>query len=268
MNEINKTLYIPLYGKSQVSKKGIILQDEKAEQIWQCEQFPLKGKSKSKWLAYFMSMRAKVFDEWVCCQTEDNADTVVLHIGCGMDSRYFRINSKVSCWYDIDFPQVIAERRKYYTDNEHYIMLGGNAADPKWVGDLQQGKRAVIILEGISMYLRLSEIQALFEALAQKYENVSILMDVYTDFGAKASKYKNPINDVGVTKVYGIDDPESVIKNGCVRFVKEHDMAPDTLVNELKGFERWFFSLMFAGKLSKKMYRLFEYTTEMLRSVT
>ena len=27
MNEVNKTLYIPLYGKAEVSRKGIILQD-------------------------------------------------------------------------------------------------------------------------------------------------------------------------------------------------------------------------------------------------
>lgn len=41
MNEINKTLYIPLYGKSSVSKKGIIIKDSKAEEIWEKEKFPL-----------------------------------------------------------------------------------------------------------------------------------------------------------------------------------------------------------------------------------
>ena len=30
MNSINKTMYIPLFGKSYVSKKGIILQDKMA----------------------------------------------------------------------------------------------------------------------------------------------------------------------------------------------------------------------------------------------
>ena len=51
MDSVNKTLYIPLYGKSYVSKKGIILKDKKAEEIWEREQFKLKGKSKSKNLA-------------------------------------------------------------------------------------------------------------------------------------------------------------------------------------------------------------------------
>ena len=58
MNEVNKTLFIPLYGKSQVSKKGIILHDPTAEKIWEEEGFPMHGKSKSKWLAYNMAMRA------------------------------------------------------------------------------------------------------------------------------------------------------------------------------------------------------------------
>ena len=65
MNSVNKTLYIPLYGKAFVSKKGIIMQDKKAELIWEKEGFELKGKAKSKWLAYYMGMRSAVFDTWV-----------------------------------------------------------------------------------------------------------------------------------------------------------------------------------------------------------
>ena len=65
MDNVNKTLYIPLYSKALVSKKGIILSDKKAEEIWESEKFPLKGKARSKWLAYFLSMRAAVFDKWI-----------------------------------------------------------------------------------------------------------------------------------------------------------------------------------------------------------
>ena len=39
MNNVNKTLYIPLYGKAFVSKKGIFLNDKKAEEIWEAEGF-------------------------------------------------------------------------------------------------------------------------------------------------------------------------------------------------------------------------------------
>ena len=41
MNNVNKTLYIPLYGKSYVSKRGLFLEDKKAEEIWEAEGFSL-----------------------------------------------------------------------------------------------------------------------------------------------------------------------------------------------------------------------------------
>ncbi len=47
MNEVNRTLFIPLYGKSLVSRKGMILSDPTAEKIWAREGFSLKGKSRS-----------------------------------------------------------------------------------------------------------------------------------------------------------------------------------------------------------------------------
>lgn len=93
MNEINKTLFIPLYGKAIISKKGIILSDKKAEEIWYKEAFEIKGKS--KWLAYNMAMRARVFDDWTDKMLLDcDQKTSVLHIGCGLDSRCLRVNQR------------------------------------------------------------------------------------------------------------------------------------------------------------------------------
>ena len=91
MNNVNKTLYIPLYGKSYVSKKGIILSDKKAEQIWEAEGFPLKGKSKSKWLAYYMGMRSAVFDAWI---KEEMENTVNLAVKFAADTAVGK------SWYD------------------------------------------------------------------------------------------------------------------------------------------------------------------------
>ncbi len=259
MNNINKTLYIPLYGKALVSRKGIILNDQKAEEIWAAAGISVKGKSKSRWLAYFMAMRARVFDEWTKAMLKNASDTVVVHIGCGLDSRILRMGELKNPWYDVDFPDVIEERRRFFREDDNYKMLCGDAAEPSFLDALPQSKRAVIVLEGISMYLENSDIIRLFLALQKKFEKVNILMDVYTVFGAKATKFKNPINDVGVTEVYSVDKADFAAVNAGIEYVTEHDMTPKRLVNELKGAEKAFFSLMFAGKASKKIYRLFEY---------
>ena len=98
MNEVNRTLFIPLYGKAKVSKQGIILHDPDAEQIWKAEGFPIHGKSASKWLAYNMEMRARVFDEWVEGMLSAHPEAVVLHIGCGLDSRSRRVRRAFQTW--------------------------------------------------------------------------------------------------------------------------------------------------------------------------
>ncbi len=261
MNDISRTLYIPLYGKAMVSRKGLLLHDPKAEEIWAKAAFPLRRKSRSKWLAYFMAMRARVFDDWTIARLFGQPDTVVLHIGCGLDSRVLRTGNPAACWFDIDFPEVIAEREKHYQADDRCRMLAGNAADPACVDALPAASRAIVLLEGVSMYLKSGEVQRLFEALSRKYAELHILMDVYTPLGVKASRWKNPINDVGVTRVYGIDDPTSVLGASGLHVEAELSLTPAHLVNELSGFDRWFFARMFAGTLAQSMYRLFEYAS-------
>ncbi len=177
MNNVNKTLYIPLYGKYYVSKKNIILHDSKAEDIWEKEEIKLKGKSKSKWLAYYMAMRSAIYDEWVEKGIKNNPNTVVLHIGCGMDSRIERVAVKDTHWYDIDFPDVIQERHKYYSETNFYHMLPADMRSMEWKNNIECNKEAIIILEGVSMYFQPKELIALLSNLCQHFNSVKLLMD-------------------------------------------------------------------------------------------
>jgi O-methyltransferase involved in polyketide biosynthesis len=258
MNAVNKTLYIPLYGKSYVSKKGILLHDPKAEEIWAAEGFPLKGKSRSKWLAYYMGCRAAVFDNWVKRQLSITPDAVVIHIGCGMDSRVLRVGITGGSWYDVDFPEVIEERKRYYPEFSGYRMLGADVTDPNWLDSIPKGTQAVVIMEGVSMYLTAPQLRELTERLCAHFQELSLLMDCYTVFAARMSKYKNPINDVGVTEVHGMDDP-ILLQQGDFRFTEEHDMTPQSCIDQLTGMEKAVFSKLYAGSASRKLYRLFEF---------
>ena len=259
MDSVNKTLYIPLYGKAYVSRKGILLQDPKAEEIWEKEGFALKGKSASKWLAYNMGMRAAVFDNWVRTQMERWPDAVVLHIGCGMDSRILRVGAEGSTWFDIDFPEVIRERQKYFSEDRFYRMLTADMREPDWKQEIPAGQKAIVVMEGVSMYFRPEELEALLKSLKAHFSDICLLMDVYTTFGAKASKYKNPINDVGVTIVYGMDDPVALAKETGLQYVAEHSLTPLPMIEQLTPGERVVFSNLFAGKFARKIYRLYEF---------
>ena len=262
MNNVNKTLYIPLYGKAYVSKKGVILHDKKAEEIWDAEGFELKGKARSKWLAYNMGMRSAVFDQWLKKQMDLDSGAVIIHIGCGMDSRVLRVGTGQHAWYDIDFPDVIRERKRYYKESDEYHMIESDARNNDWIDSLPKNKNAIIVMEGVSMYFQTEELTQLLKHLVSHFQKASILMDCYTVFAAKASKYKNPVNDVGVTVLHGIDDPKILEKDTGLIYIREHDLTPDVLINELSGMEKVIFKKLFAGKFAKKIYRLYEYKSK------
>ena len=260
MDNVNRTLYIPLYGKAYVSHRGLILEDKKAEEIWEKEGFPLKGKAKSKWLAYNMGMRSAVFDRWTEKAMEEDPDAVVLHLGCGMDSRCIRVEHKGQPWFDVDFPEVIRERQRYFEETENYRMIGSDIRDLGWLSQIPSGKTAIIVMEGISMYLQPEELKEVLKRWKDSFGQVRILMDSYTVFAAKVTKYKNPINEVGVTEVYGFDDPYDLEKGTGITFRQEHALTPDWLIQQLPKRERGFFRCLFAGSMAKKIYRLYEYT--------
>ena len=259
MTNVNKTLYIPLYGKALVSRKGIILTDKKAEQIWESEGFPLKGKSRSKWLAYYMAMRSAVFDNWLKNEMEHDSTASVLHIGCGMDSRIERVGCGRHKWYDIDFPEVIELRKKYFKLTENYTMAAGDVRNTDWLSAIPAGTNAIVVFEGVSMYLSQVELKSFMQALAKHFSAVKLLMDCYTERRAAATEFKNPINDVGVDSVYGIDDPKILETIPGFSFLREHDMTPQNMINELKGAERICFRTMFGGRFAKSIYRIYEF---------
>lgn len=258
MNEVNKTLFIPLYGKAMVSQRHILLRDPAAEKIWKAEGFPIRGKSKSKWLCYNMAMRARVFDDWTDMMLSQYKNAVALHIGCGLDSRCERVKQPYQNWIDCDFPDVIALRRKYYSETEHYHMTPLDASDPEGIKSLPSADAAIVILEGLSMYLTNDQLYQFLNALQEKYVQLHVLMDIYTEFGAKASKYKNPVNDVGVTNVYGVKDIKELLKGSKISVKAEHTFTPEALIRELKPLESCFFRLLFTGKMYSKIYRLYE----------
>lgn len=259
MDGVNKTLYIPLYGKSSVSKKGIILHDTKAEEIWERESFSIKGKSKSKWLCYNMAIRARIFDDWTDSMLKNNPQALILHIGCGLDSRCLRLKENYENFVDADFDEVIAVKKKYFTGLENYQMISFDASRADMVADLPDADCAIVVLEGISMYLKSDSLIEFFKAIDKKYKKINILMDTYTEYAAKMSKYKNPVNDVGVTTLYGMDYPETVFQDTNIRFVREHTMTPVTITKELPRFDRFVFKIMFDNSLYRKIYRLFEF---------
>ena len=57
------------------------------------------------------------------------------------------------------------------------------------------------------------------------------------------------MNDVGVTRLYGIDNIQTILDGLRIRLTEEHSFTPPELVNQLKPFDRMIFELLFTGRI-------------------
>lgn len=257
MKNESKTLYIPLYGKAYVSQKHIILHDPYAEQIWQKEKFPLKGKAKSKWLAYYMAMRSAKIDQFV--QQKWNHNSCILHLGCGLDARYQRLNIN-QLWYDIDFKDVIDIRKQYFQASSNYQMLIADVSKLDFLNHIPYHQHGIIIMEGLSMYLSKDVLIALFEALSKHFNTVDIILDAYSTFAQKVGQKRNPIQSVNAQASFGMDDG-SILETDRIHLVSQDDLCSKQYIQQLTTWEQIIFKWIYTNKWTSKLYQLYIYRT-------
>ncbi|OBK21981.1 class I SAM-dependent methyltransferase [Mycobacterium asiaticum] len=138
---------------------------------------------------YLVALRAKQLDDWCAHFLRRHPEAVVLHLGCGLDGRVFRLSVPESVqWFDLDQPEVIELRRRLYTDTANYRMIGSSVTDPGWLSDIPVGRPTLVIAEGLLMYLPPTEVRQLLARLTAQFNSGEMLFDTVSPLGPLASK--------------------------------------------------------------------------------
>lgn len=256
MTNESKTLYIPLYAKAMMSREGFF-EDKMAEEIVDNCGYDFDDVDKSRKLAIFLAMRAMQYDQMTEKFIEKCPDCIVLHLGCGLDSRCRRVKIGAKKWYDIDFPEVIELRRNYFEPNAAYRMLSSSVTDLSWLDEIDyNGENVLVIAEGLSMYLTLDEMTTLMTEFSRRFSKTAFLFDAYSDAAAKLSKIKNPINKMDAQIYFSMSDPallEYRVKNA--KCVINKSIIQKRYIDKLSGAIKARFTFM--GGFGSGFYRIF-----------
>jgi O-methyltransferase involved in polyketide biosynthesis len=137
---------------------------------------------------FLVALRAKQLDVWAADFLRRHPDAVVLHLGCGLDTRAFRLEPAGGVqWFDVDVPQVIDLRRKLYADSDGHRMIGSSVTDPGWLDQVPTDGPALIVAEGLLMYLTDAEIRDLLKRLTDRFETGELLADLLSPWGPRFS---------------------------------------------------------------------------------
>ncbi len=142
----------------------------------------------------------------------------MLHLGCGLDTRAFRIGPPSTVkWFDLDQPGVIELRRQLYDETESYRMIGSSVTDPGWLDQIPTGRPTLVVAEGLLMYLPEAEVRALFGRLTDRFDTGELLFDTLPPSGPRLSKLLSG----GIVK-WGIGDARDLEGWGFgLRFVEQ-----------------------------------------------
>ena len=117
-----------------------------------------------------IAVRGAQLDIWTRQFLANNERPIVLQIGAGLDSRFFRVDPGADVdWYDIDFPDVIALRERFYPTRENYHLVASSATDLSWLDAIPTDRPALLIAEGVSMYLTESDGVGLLRSVVERF---------------------------------------------------------------------------------------------------
>jgi methyltransferase (TIGR00027 family) len=138
---------------------------------------------------YLVVLRAKQLDDWCADFLQRHPEAVVLHLGCGLDGRAFRISVPPSVqWFDLDQPGVIELRRRLYQDTAGYRMIASSVTDPQWLADIPTGLPTLVVAEGLLMYLQEIEVRRLLARLTDQFASGEMLFDTLSALAPLLSK--------------------------------------------------------------------------------
>ncbi|MDR3272663.1 MAG: class I SAM-dependent methyltransferase [Flavobacteriaceae bacterium] len=233
------TLFLTLCAKAKdYHSEHSILHDEKAAKIVgriTADLSKFQGKND---LAVIV--KSKQYDEWTKEFIENHENALVVHLGCGLDSRFHRVSPPSSViWLDIDFPDVIRYRRRIYVEIPiEYRMYGASITDARWFQEIPFDRPTLIIAEGVLEYLDVEDVKKLFTRLTDYFYQGQLIFDVISPSAMKNRKKLN--EEIGashkwaVGNISEIDELNPKLKRiTCISVFQSKYFNPSGFVKQL-----------------------------------
>jgi O-methyltransferase involved in polyketide biosynthesis len=162
--------------------------------------------------APLVTVRTAQYDIWAGQFLAVHPQATVIHLGCGLDSRVFRLDPGPDvAWYDVDYPDVIALREKIFPTRPGYHLIATSATDPSWLDRIPAGGPVLLLAEGISMYLTERDGVALLQRVVDRFGTGELQIDFYNWLGISSQKAHRLQRQSGSTLHWAVNAPADIL---------------------------------------------------------
>jgi O-methyltransferase involved in polyketide biosynthesis len=199
---VPETYLAPLYWKAMESQRpDAMIKDEKAVALVtqnsldfkQIKQIPMP-----ELLKVMRIMFTREFDRYTRDFLNRHPQAVVVHIGCGLDSRFDRVDNGLVEWYDLDLPEVIELRRKLYGNEEpalsewgaRHHLLACSVLEDAWLEAVKvhspskndQRYPILFLAETVFVYFTEAQVESLVLTLCNHFTGAELVFDGWRPF--------------------------------------------------------------------------------------
>jgi O-methyltransferase involved in polyketide biosynthesis len=206
------------------------------------------------------AFRSAAFDECVKEFLGSHPDGTVVEIGCGLNTRFERLDNGRLHWFDLDLPEVIELRRKFFADSERRTTLAASVLDPDWIAAVRQSPGPYFfVAETVFVYLKEHEVKAALAQIAENFPGVNIAFDTLGRRGVEGGNKDHARHKLEARFAWACNDPREIESwNIGLRLVESRSVAdvPEPLQSRLSWTMRTSFRVF--RRLFPKLMKVYQ----------
>lgn len=216
LSAVSETLFVPLYYRAEENcRPDPMLKDPRAVEIVEKVDFDFSWLKGQEFEKTTVLMRARQFDHITGEFLAGNPRGIVVDIGCGLDTRFYRVDNGSVSWFDLDYPEVIRVREELLGSPPPRCQnIAHSALDFQWLDVLQDSRKQthLFIAEGVFPYLSEVEIKRLVLQLKTCFPGSELLFDAIPAIFPRFSHLHPSLKGTKARAKWGMKDPHDLEK--------------------------------------------------------
>ena len=194
---VPETLLVALYLRAaETQRTDGIIRDEKAVEMIQSIEYDFARFNKAWASQVGVAVRTEILDEATTAFIRQYPDATVVNMGAGLCTRFNRVDNGSIIWYELDLPEAIEMRRRFFTETDRHQFIEGSITDFDWMEQIKrEGNQPVLFIgEGLFMYFGEREVKNVFIEMADHFPGAELLFEINGPVSVGRSKHHDALS--------------------------------------------------------------------------
>jgi O-methyltransferase involved in polyketide biosynthesis len=181
LGKVQQTLFFPLLARArETESKRPLLSDPRANELVRAIDFdPATFKSAMR---FFVVIRTMILDWWVRQFLADHPDGTVVELGTGLNTRFERTDNGSVHWIDLDLPDTVELRRRFFNDTDRRRMIAASLLDEDWLPEIERLPGPYFFVsDGVLVYLCEEDVTTALARIAARFPDSRLAFDTYPE---------------------------------------------------------------------------------------